>query len=93
MQMLLRGCDILSISEIYSAGEARREGISSKLIVNAVLDAHPRRQVAWIPNHSELKDYFLTCLKPGDVFLTLNAGDLFMLGEEIFSDFSQKSEL
>ena len=78
-------CQVLTISEIYSAGESKREGISGKLIVDAVLDAHPRKNVAWIPEKENLIEYYKMNLRSGDIFITLNAGDLNQIGQQIYS--------
>ena len=38
--------DLLVVTDIYPAGEAPRPGVTGKLVVDAVLDAHPWRRVA-----------------------------------------------
>ncbi len=83
-------CELLAVSEIYPAGEPERPGISAKLIVNAVLDANPRKKIAWIPEPSNLADYLLSQLKDGDIFITLNAGDLHLVGKKIYEALSNK---
>ena len=35
------GVDVLAVTDIYPSGEQPRPGVTGKLIVNAVLDAHP----------------------------------------------------
>ncbi len=51
------GADVLAITDVYSAGEAPRPGITGKLIVNTVLDAHPTQRVAWLPHRADLVTY------------------------------------
>ena len=75
--------DVLVITDIYSAGEAPRPGISAKLIVDAVLDAHPSQRVAYLPARADVVRYLHTILRPGDVCLTLGAGDLTSLPDEL----------
>ena len=41
--------DVLVVTGIYPAGEAPRPGVTGKIVVDAVLDAHPWKQVAWLP--------------------------------------------
>ena len=41
--------DVLVVTDIYAAGEAPRPGVTGKLVVDAVLDAHPWQPVAWLP--------------------------------------------
>ena len=70
------GADVLAITDVYSAGEDPRPGITGKLIVNAVLDAHPLQRVAWLPHRADLVTYLKAELRPGDLCLTMGAGDL-----------------
>jgi UDP-N-acetylmuramate--alanine ligase len=68
--------DIVVVTDIYAAGEPPRPGVTGKLVVNAVLDAHPAARVAWLPGRPALLDYLVRTLRPGDLCLTLGAGDL-----------------
>ena len=68
--------DVLAVTDIYAAGEPPRPGVTGKLIVDAVLDAHPWRSVAWLPTLDDVTAYLGATLRPGDLCLTLGAGDL-----------------
>ncbi len=73
------------VTDVYAAGEAPRPGVSGKLVANAVLDAHPWRPLAYLPHHRDVVDYLLDTLRPGDCCVTLGAGDLTSLPDEIQS--------
>ncbi|MDQ6911069.1 MAG: UDP-N-acetylmuramate--L-alanine ligase, partial [Actinomycetota bacterium] len=75
--------DLLVVTAIYAAGEEARAGISGKAIVEVVLDADPSRQVAWFPDRDDLRKFLLARLRPGDLCLTLGAGDLTSLPDEL----------
>jgi len=77
------GADVLVVTDVYPAGEAPRPGVSGKLIINAVLDRHPSARVAWMPGRRDLLAYLERTLRPGDLCLTLGAGDLTSLPDEI----------
>jgi UDP-N-acetylmuramate--alanine ligase len=77
------GADLLVVTDVYPAGEAPRPGVTGKLIVNAVLDAHPWKRVAYLPRRRELVPYLARELRAGDVCLTLGAGDLTSLADEV----------
>jgi UDP-N-acetylmuramate--alanine ligase len=77
------GADLLAVTEIYGAGETPRPGVSGKLIVDAVLDADPFEQVAWMPDRTSLVAFLRSRLRPGDLCLTLGAGDLTTLPDEL----------
>jgi UDP-N-acetylmuramate--alanine ligase len=68
--------DLLAITDVYSAGEAPRPGVTGKLVVEAVLDAHPWRHLAYLPRLDDVVTWLRRVLRPGDVCLTLGAGDL-----------------
>jgi len=68
--------DLLAITDVYAAGEAPRPGVSGKLVVDAVLDADPAAQVAYLPHLDDVVLWLRQTLRPGDVCLTLGAGDL-----------------
>jgi UDP-N-acetylmuramate--alanine ligase len=68
--------DVLVVTDIYPAGEAARPGVTGKLIVDAVLDAHPWKRVAWMPRLDDVVAYLASTLRDGDLCLTLGAGDL-----------------
>ena len=70
------GADVLVVTDVYAAGEAPRPGVSGKLVVDAVLDAHPWRRVAWLPHRADVVRFLANELRPGDLCLTLGAGDL-----------------
>jgi UDP-N-acetylmuramate--alanine ligase len=75
--------DLLAVTDIYPAGEAPRPGVSGKLVAQAVLDAHPWRRLAYLPRRPDVVSYLGRELRPGDLCLTLGAGDLTSLPEEV----------
>jgi UDP-N-acetylmuramate--alanine ligase len=68
--------DLLVVTDVYAAGETPRPGVTGRLVVQAVLDAHPRARVAYLPKRDDQVAYLRSRLRPGDVCLTLGAGDL-----------------
>ena len=68
--------DHLVLTGIYPSGEAPRPGVTSKIVLDAVLDAHPWSSVTWLPRLDEVADWLEARLRPGDLCLTLGAGDL-----------------
>jgi UDP-N-acetylmuramate--alanine ligase len=75
--------DLLGVTDIYAAGEAPRPGVSGRLVLDAVLDAHPWRTVAYLPHRADQVAWLASVLRPGDLCLTLGAGDLTTLPDEI----------
>jgi len=77
--------DVVVITDVYAAGEPPRPGVSGKLVVNAVLDAHPATPVAYLPSRQDWAPYLARILRPGDVCLTMGAGDLTLLPDELLA--------
>ena len=64
--------------------------MTGKLIVNAVLDAHPWASVAYLPHRADLHAYLRSTLRPGDLCLTLGAGDLTSLPDEMLAALAEE---
>ena len=77
------GADQLVLTDIYPAGEVPRPGVSTDLVLGAVLDSHPYASVAYLPGRAELRSYLRASLRAGDLCLTLGAGDLTTLADEL----------
>ncbi|WP_420436660.1 UDP-N-acetylmuramate--L-alanine ligase [Candidatus Poriferisocius sp.] len=68
--------DAVIITDVYSAGESAIPGVSGKLIWQAVTDAHPDWDVSYVERLDDAADHLVGVLRPGDLCLTLGAGDL-----------------
>ena len=77
--------DVVVVTEIYSAGEQPRPGVTGRLVADAVRDAHPAGRVEWIPVRADLVAFLRDELRPGDLCLTLGAGDLTTLADELLA--------
>lgn len=77
--------DVVAVTDVYAAGEAPRPGVTGKLIVDAVLESHPWRHVAYLPGLDDVARWLRIVLRPGDVCLTLGAGDLTSLPERLIT--------
>jgi UDP-N-acetylmuramate--alanine ligase len=70
------GADALVLTDVYPAGEQPQPGVSGRLLLRAVLDAHPEQSVTYLPRRADLVAHVPGLARPGDVVLTLGAGDL-----------------
>jgi len=74
--------DVLFITEIYAAGEAPIPGVSGRHLAESVRAAgHP--SVTWAERRDGLADMVRPTLQPGDLVLTLGAGDIWKTGVEL----------
>jgi UDP-N-acetylmuramate--alanine ligase len=77
--------DVVVITDVYASGTIPIPGVTGKLIVNAVLDAHPRSRVIWIPRRDDLVTFLAREVRPGDVCLSMGCGDIASLPDEVLA--------
>lgn len=75
--------DLVVLTDIYASGTTPIPGVTGKLVVNAVLDAHPRTAMAWLPRRPELVEYLARTLQAGDVAISMGCGDIANLPSEV----------
>jgi UDP-N-acetylmuramate--alanine ligase len=74
--------DRLFVTEIYPAGEAPIPGVSGRQIAEAVA-GHGHKGVTYVADKGDLPGAVLGVAQPGDMVLTLGAGDIWRVGDEI----------
>jgi UDP-N-acetylmuramate--alanine ligase len=72
----LAGADAVAVAEIYAAREPPEPGVSGKLVVEALSDARPGGRIAWTPLLEDGAHWLVRLAKPGDLVLTIGAGDV-----------------
>ena len=70
----LAAADDVAVTDVYAAREAPVAGVSGKLVVDALSDRG--RLGAWMPTVDAGADYLARRAEPGDVLLTIGAGDI-----------------
>ena len=78
----LNAADVALVTEIYPSREAPIPGVSGRIVVEqAVSFGH--RQAEFLENREATSLPGLeACLRPGDLLLTMGAGDVYRFGEE-----------
>ncbi|MCU1387651.1 MAG: murC, partial [Ilumatobacteraceae bacterium] len=77
--------DVIVLTDIFASGTTPIPGVTGKLVVNTVLDSHPRARVVWIPRRSELITFLAGELRAGDVSISMGCGDIASLPEEVIA--------
>ena len=74
--------DQVVVTDVYPAGEAPQPGVSGRLVLRAILDAHPATPVTYLPRRADVVAHALGLARAGDVLVTLGAGDLTTVPDE-----------
>ena len=72
--------DVLILTDIYPAGEAPIEGVTAESLAGRIR-RHGQRDVTWISERDKLCEHLQRVLQPGDILMTLGAGNVWQLGE------------
>jgi UDP-N-acetylmuramate--alanine ligase len=74
--------DILILTDIYPAGEDRIEGVESKALFEGIRE-YGHKDVRYLADKGEIVEHLLRILSPGDLVITLGAGDIWQVSEEL----------
>ena len=76
--------DILILTDIYPAGEDRIEGVEAKALFEGLRE-YGHKDVIYLADKREIIEHLLRILAPGDLVITLGAGDIWQVSEELVS--------
>ena len=74
--------DRLVLTEVYSAGEEPIAGTSGESLYQAI-KRRGHLDVEYVADKEEMLKRLLPKLRPGDIVLTLGAGDIYKVGEKL----------
>lgn len=77
-------CDELVVLPIYSAGEAPIDGVNGESLAEGIR-AHGHKGVQYAADKAAAAALLKESLRQGDILLTLGAGDVWRVGEEILA--------
>jgi len=81
--------DVLVLTDIYGASEEPIDGVHSKNLLSAITE-HGQKQAYYMETNSDLADNVLKLIENGDLVLTLGAGNIVSIGENILSILNQR---
>ncbi len=74
--------DVLILMEIYAAGEEKIPGVGAHLLLEGIR-AHGHREVMLAPEREEIPALVDRMAQPGDMVITMGAGDVWKVGEAL----------
>lgn len=78
-----RDADVVILAEIYAAREEPIPGVSSAVLAEAVGRCEPGKPVYYAATREAARELVLELARPGDLILTIGAGDIRLTGEEL----------
>ena len=72
------------MAPIYSAGEQPIENVTSENLVQGIRD-HGHKEVLSFSGEDEMIEGILKMIRPGDLLLTLGAGNIYQAGVRILN--------
>lgn len=83
-------CDLLVLTDIYSAGESEIAGVSSGKLANEIAAKFAKR-VEYIPKIEEIPERLYHETLPGDLIITMGAGNIYTVAEELATMYSERN--
>ncbi|MBK8911186.1 MAG: UDP-N-acetylmuramate--L-alanine ligase [Chlorobi bacterium] len=74
--------ELAIITDVYPARERPIQGITGELIANTAA-GFGHRNVAYVPDRGNVAAHVLGLLQPGDIVVTMGAGDIWKTAEEL----------
>jgi UDP-N-acetylmuramate--alanine ligase len=76
--------DVLVITDIYPAGETPLPGVRAATLAEGIA-ARTAREVRYVGDRGELVEFLLRAVRPGDLVLTLGAGDIGGVADQVLA--------
>ncbi len=80
--------DHLILTDVYSAGEQPIAGITGEVLKEEV-ERQTSQTVTYIQDKNKICRYLLEFVEPGDLVMTMGAGDIYRSGEELVEKLAQ----
>ena len=75
--------DSVTFMDVYPAGEAPVPGVSGKTFLNVVLEHEGHPQADFVAHRVDVVPHLMEKLQPGDLVITMGAGDVTAMGPQI----------
>lgn len=80
-------CDVLLVTDIYSAGEVPILGLRAENLMDGITSSNTMLEAYYTPKESDVLRRLSLVARPGDLVVTLGAGDVGKWGSDFLSQF------
>ncbi len=77
----LGGADRIVVTDVYAAGESPIPGVTGAMVAEAAESV--AAEVSYVPHRADLAGFLSSRVLPGDLVMSLGAGDITLLGDEL----------
>lgn len=81
--------DKIIVTDIYPASELPIEGITAQVLIERIKTNSPEKEAIFLPKE-KIVDYTLNIISKGDLIITLGAGDISKISDELVDGFKRK---
>lgn len=82
--------DSVTFMDVYPAGETPVPGVSGKTFLDVVLEHPGHPEAAYVPRRVEVVPYLASKAAPGDLVITMGAGDVTAIGPQLASSLEER---
>ena len=82
----LAAADVVAVTDVYPAREQPLEGVTGKLVVDALCDARPGFAPGWTPALEDGVRFLVRRAHAGDLVVTVGAGDVDLAARSILAE-------
>jgi UDP-N-acetylmuramate--alanine ligase len=86
LAVALAAADVVAVSDVYAAREEPVAGVDGRLVVEALADRRHGMPIAWTPRLEDAVRYLARRARPGDLVLTVGAGDVERAGPLVLEE-------
>lgn len=84
--------DRIVLMDVYGAGETPVPGVTGKTVLDALLQHQPKAQAAYFPHRGDIEAYVASRVRPGELVMTMGAGDVTTIGPDLVRALSARFE-
>lgn len=86
------GCKSVTITSVYAAGETPVPGVTGETFLNVVReDGDPKLDKYFIEHRNDIVDHMVKISKPGDLIITMGAGDITSKAQQILNKIKENN--
>lgn len=82
--------DLITFMDVYSAGEAPVPGVNGKTFLSVVLEHEGHPEAHYVPQRINVVPHMLEASLPGDLVITMGAGDVTAMGPQLVDELKRR---